>query len=118
MVVDVDAVFSPAAACLGVRTLDYELVQHCLNDFRYGPNVLFRLYLASARRTRLAAARLWSPGMIETLAAEVMLAQELDGLIEGRVADQADQVAVGRGYVFERLELGGHFDDSALSTLR
>lgn len=56
--------------------------------------------------------------MVETLSAKVVLAGQLDGLVEGRVADEADEVAVGRGDVFERLEFGRDFDGSALSMLR
>jgi hypothetical protein len=56
--------------------------------------------------------------MIETVAAEIVLAGQLDGLVEGGVADEADEVAVGRGDVFERGELGRDFDDAAASTLR
>jgi hypothetical protein len=56
--------------------------------------------------------------VIETLAAEVVLAGKLDGPIEGRMADEADEVAVGRGDVFEVGELGGYFDDSAVTTRR
>jgi hypothetical protein len=55
--------------------------------------------------------------MIETLAAKVVLTGELDGLVERGVADEADEVAVGRGDVFEVGELGGYFDDSAVATL-
>jgi hypothetical protein len=55
--------------------------------------------------------------MIETLAAKVVLARELDGLVKGRVADEADEVAIGNGDVFEVLELWGYFDDPAVTTL-
>ena len=70
------------------------------------------------RRTRPPAAGLRGPRVIETLAAEVVLAGKLDGPIEGRMADEADEVAVGRGDVFEVGELGGYFDDSAVTTRR
>jgi hypothetical protein len=56
--------------------------------------------------------------MIQTLAAKVVLAGKLDRLVEGRVADEADEVAIGRGDVFEVLELGRYFDDSTVTTLR
>lgn len=57
------------------------------------------------------------PCMVEAFAAEVMFARELDGLVKGRVADEADEVAVGVGEVFEVLEFGRDLDDAALSAL-
>lgn len=118
MVVDVCALSHPIAACFAIRALDYKLVQHSLDNLGHGPYVFVALYLGAAGRTCLAAVGLRCPGMIKTLSTEVVLAGELDGLIEGRVADQADEVAVWGGRVFEGLELGRDFDDSALSTLR
>ena len=41
------------------------------------------------------------PGMFDADAAEVVLAGKADGLVEWRVADEADQVAIGRGDVVE-----------------
>lgn len=56
--------------------------------------------------------------MLEAVAAEVVLAGQLDGLVEGRVADEADEVAVRRGDVLERGEFGRDFDDAAAAALR
>ena len=48
--------------------------------------------------------------MVEAFAAKVVFAGELNRLVEGRVADEADEVAVGFAEVFEALELGWDFD--------
>jgi len=56
--------------------------------------------------------------MIEALAAKVVLARELNGLIKGRMAYQAHEVAVWLGNVLEVLDFGRDLDDSAVSTLR
>jgi hypothetical protein len=56
--------------------------------------------------------------MLEAVVAEAVLAGQLDGLVEGRVADEADEVAVGRRHVLERGELGREFDDAAAAALR
>ena len=61
---------------------------------------------------------LGSPCMVETVAAEVVFAGELDGLVEGRVAYEADKVAVAGSGVLDEVDVGGDFGDSALSTLR
>lgn len=118
VVVDVYTLSHPVAACLAVRALDNQLIQHRLDNLGHGAHVLVSLDGMATRRTRPPAVGLRGPCVVETLAAEVVLAGELDGLVKGRVADQADEVAVGRGDVFEVLELGGCLDDSAVSTLR
>jgi hypothetical protein len=118
MVVDVDAVGKPVAAGLAVRTLDHELVQHRLDDLGYGSDIILRLHRMPTRRTCPLAVWLGCPCVVETLPAEVVVAGKLDGLVEGRVADQADEVAVGRGDVFEVLEFGGYFGNAAVSTRR
>jgi hypothetical protein len=115
VVVDVDALSKPGAACLAVWALDHKLVEHCLDDLRHGTNVLLGLNRMSARRTSPLAICLRCPGMIETLPAKVVVAGELDGLVEGRVADE---VAVGRACVFEVLDFGRYFRDTAESILR
>jgi hypothetical protein len=116
--VDIDTLREPVAASLGVGALDHQLVQHRLDDLGYGPDIGLGLNLVSAGRTGALAVWLWSPGMVETCAAEVVFARELNGLIKGRVADQADEVAVGRRDVLEGLHLGRQLDASALSVLR
>lgn len=118
VVVDIDTVIDPVAPSLAVGTLDYKLVQHVLHNLGHRPDIAVGLDLESAGGTRLAAIALGRPGVLEAVAAEVVLAGQLDGLVEGRVADQADEVAVGGGDVLERLQLGRDFDDSAASTLR
>jgi hypothetical protein len=117
MVVDIDAVIDPVASSLAIRALDYKFVQHILHNLGHRPDVSV-LDDEAAGRARLAASGLGSPGMVEAVAAEVVLAGQLDGPVEGRVTDEADEVAVGRGDVFERGEFGGHFDDAAAATLR
>lgn len=118
MVVDIDAEVDPGATGLAIRALDHELVQHVLDDLGYWTEVPAGLDLESASRARLATVGLWCPGMLEAVVAEVVLAGQLDGPIEGRVADEADEVAVGRGDVLEGRELGRDFDDPAAATLR
>jgi hypothetical protein len=118
MVVDVDAVIDPVASGLAVGALDYKLVQHMLNDLRHWPQVSRRLDIVSTCRACLATISLRRPSMLETVVAEVVLARKLDGLIERRMADQTDEVAVGRRHIFEGRELGRDFDDSAAATLR
>lgn len=118
MVVDIDALVDPVAAGFCVGTLDHQLVEHCLDDLGHRANVMVRLHSMPTRRTRPPAAGLRGPRVIETLAAKVVLAGKLDGPIEGRMANEADEVAVGRGDVFEVGELGGYFDDSAVTTRR
>ena len=118
VVVDIDALIDPIAASFCVWALDHQLVQHSLDDPGHRADVLVRLDRVSARRTRPPAAWLRAPGMIEALAAKVVLARELDRLIKGRMADQADEVAVWLGDVLEVLDFGRDLDDSAVSTLR
>lgn len=55
--------------------------------------------------------------MVETLAAEGVLAGQLGGLVVGRVADETDEVAVGFTEVLESLKVGRNLDDLALATL-
>ena len=90
VVVDVDALSKPVAACLAVWTLDHKLVQHRLDDLRHGANVLLGFNRMSASRTCPLAVCLRCPCVIETHPAEVVVTRELHGLIEGRVADQTD----------------------------
>ena len=118
MVMDVDALGDPVAACFGVRTLYHKLVQHRLDNPRHRANVLVGFNSMPTGRTCPPAIGLRRPRMIQTLAAKVVLAGKLDRLVEGRVADEADEVAIGRGDVFEVLELGRYFDDSTVTTLR
>jgi hypothetical protein len=118
VVVDVDAVVDPVTAGLAVGALDYELVEHVLDDLWHGPQVSACLDVEAAGGARLAAIGLGRPGMLEAVVAEVVLAGQLDGLVEGRVADEADEVAVGRRHVLERGELGRDFDGAAAAALR
>lgn len=107
----------PVTACVGVWTLDHKLIQHGLDNLRHRANVVVGLDGMPTGRTCPSAVGQGRPRMIETLAAKVVLTGELDGLVERGVADEADEVAVGRGDVFEVGELGGYFDDSAVATL-
>jgi len=118
MVVDVDAVVDPVAPSLAVGALDYQLVQHVLDDLGHRAQVPGGLNVVAARGARLAGIGLRGPGMLETVMAEVVLARQLDGLVKGRVADEADEVAVGRRHVLEGRELGRDLDDAAAATLR
>jgi hypothetical protein len=118
MVVDVDAVVDPVAARLAIRAPDHQLVQHVLDDLRHRADISAGLDLEAARRTRLAAARLRGPGVLEAVVAEVVLAGQLDGAVERRVADEAHEVAVGRAHVLEGGQLGRDLDDAAAAALR
>jgi hypothetical protein len=71
----------------------------------------------AAGGTCSAAVWLGRPCVFEALAAEVVFAGELDGAVKGRVADEADEVAVGVGDVFEVLELGRDFNDATVTAL-
>jgi hypothetical protein len=117
VVVDIDAVVDPVTAGSAVCALDDQLVQHVLDNLGHGAEVLLRLDVHAAGGARLAVATGGGPGMLEALAAEVVLAGQLDGLLKGRVADEADEVAVGRGHVLERLELGRDLDNAAVASL-
>jgi hypothetical protein len=118
MVVDIDALVDPVAAGLGVGTLDYKLVQHRLEDLGDRQGFLLRVCPGPTCRTRLIAGLLGSPGMVETEAAEVVLAGEADRPIEGRVADETDEVAVAGGDVVEQVQVGRDLGYAALPTLR
>ena len=118
MIVYVDAVVDPSAACPAVGALDEQLVEHCLDDLGDRAQVVVGLDVAAAGWTCLAAVGLRGPGMLEAFAAEVVLAAQLDGLVEGGVADQTHEVAVGRGRVLEGGHVGGQFETFALATLR
>lgn len=56
--------------------------------------------------------------MLEAFAAEVVLAGQLDGLVEGGVADQTHEIAIGGRRVLEGGHFGGHLEAFALATLR
>lgn len=118
MVVNIHAMIDPIAASLAVGALDHKLVEHVLHNLRHRPDISVRLNHQTAGGTRLAASGLRRPGMVEAVAAEVVLAGQLDGPVEGRVADEADEVAVGGGDVFEGGEFGRHLDDAAAAALR
>lgn len=56
--------------------------------------------------------------MVEAVAAEEVAAHELGGLVEGRVAYEADEVAVGGGDVLEEVQVGRLLGDGGASVLR
>lgn len=56
--------------------------------------------------------------MFEAISTEEMFASELDGFIKGRVADEADQIAVCRPNVFEKVDVWWLLGDGALAVLR
>lgn len=56
--------------------------------------------------------------MVEAVTTEEVAAEELDGLVKGRVADEADEVAVGFGNVFEEVQVGGLLRDGGAAVLR
>jgi hypothetical protein len=118
MVVHVHAVVDPVASSLAIRALDYELIQHVLDDLRHWTEVPAGPNHESAGRACLAPIGLRGPGMLEAVVAEIVLARQLDGPVEGGVADQADEITVRRRDVLESGELGRDFDDSAAATLR
>lgn len=107
VVVHIDALLDPAAAGLCIRALDEQLVQHRVDDLGRRVDILLRVDIGPARGARIAAFVLGAPGMLETLAAEEVAADELDGAVEGRVADEADEVAVGLGHVLDEVQVGG-----------
>lgn len=118
MVVHVDAVVDPRAARPAVGAAHDQLVQHSLDDLGDRAQVARGLDGAAAGRAGLDGLLLGGPGVLEALAAEEVLAGQLDGAVEGGVADQTHQVRVGVGRVFEGGHLGGHFEASALAALR
>lgn len=118
MVIDIDAVVDPITASLAVGALDYQFIKHVFDNLGDGSQVFIWLDVHSASRASLATLGLGRPGVIEAFAAEIVFAGKLDGLIEGSMADEADEIAIGGRDVFEGLILGGNFDDSASSTLR
>lgn len=115
MVVHIDALRGPGAAGLVVRALYEQLVQHCLDDAGHGADVAFGLDGTAAGGTGSAAMGLGRPGVVEAFAAKVVLARELDGAVKGRVADEADEVAVGVGEIVEVLEVGSDLEDAAVA---
>lgn len=94
VVVHIDPLLDPIAARLGVWTLDDELVKHGLQYLGHGQRLPRGVGPAPTCRTRLLGVVLGVPGVVQTLAAEIVLAGELDGPVEGRVADEAHEVAV------------------------
>lgn len=117
MVAHIDALGLPAATGLCVWALDHEFVEHGLNNLRNRAYVVVGLNNTAARGTGPAAVWLGRPGMVKAFAAKVVFAGELNRLVKGRVADEADEVAVGLAEVFEILELWRDFDHAAVSTL-
>ena len=61
---------------------------------------------------------LGSPGMMEAFATEIVSTGELNRLIKRRVADQADEVAIAGGDVFELVDVGRDLGEATLPTLR
>jgi hypothetical protein len=118
VVVHVDALLDPGAAGLRVRAADDQLVQHRLDDLGHGAQVLVGVDAAAARGAGAAALVLGAPGMVEAVAAEEVAAEELGGAVEGRVADEAHEVAVGRGDVLEEVQVGGLLCDGGAAVLR
>lgn len=117
MVAHVDALGLPVAASLCVWTFDHQLIKHSLDNLGHRTYILIRLDSMAARRTGSAGVLLGRPCMVEAVAAEVVFARKLDGLVKGCVADEADEVAVGFGEVFEVLEFGRDLDYATLSAL-
>lgn len=108
VVVGISPLVSPRAARLAIGALDEQLIQHSLDDLGHRPRVLLRIDILATRRTRSAAVvlLLGSPSMVEAVAAEEVAADELNGAVEGRVADEADEVAVGGVEVLEEVQVG------------
>lgn len=118
MVVDVGSLVDPVAARLCVWTFDHQLVQHGVHYLRGGQRLLGRVCTVPTCGTRLVAVLLGIPGVLEADAAEVVLAGQADGLVKGRMADEADEVAVAGGDILQQVGVGGDFGNAALSTLR
>ena len=118
VVVDIDTLLDPGAPGLCVWTSHDQLVQHRLDDSGHLARVLVRVDPGAARGACLAAVGLCGPGMVEAVAAEEVAAQELDGAGEGRVADEADEVAVGRRDVLEQVEVGRLLGGGGAAVLR
>jgi hypothetical protein len=118
VIMHIDALVKPITSKLRVWAFDDQLVQHGLNYPRHRPDVLTRVYLATASWARLLAILLGVPSVGEAFTAEVVVTGELDGLIEGRVADEADEVAIGRGAIFEQVDVGRLFGNGTLAVLR
>jgi hypothetical protein len=118
MIVDVYAVVDPCTARPGVWTLDDQLVKHGLDDLGHGAYIGLALDDAATGGTCLAVGRLRRPGVLEAFTAEVVLAGQLDGLVERGMADQTHEIAIGGRCVFEGGHFGGHFKAFALATLR
>jgi hypothetical protein len=51
---------------------------------------------------------------VEAFMAEVVLAREADRAVEGQLADEADEIVVGLSHIFQHMDLGRYFHDTAL----
>lgn len=118
MIVEVGALVDPVAARLGVRTLYRQFVQHGLQDLGHWQLVLVRVDIAPTRGTRLETPGLRVPGVVETDAAEVVVAGEVDGLVIGTVANEAHEVAVVVVDIIQQVHIGWDSGHTALATLR
>ena len=118
VIMDIDAMFNPVAARLCVRAFNDELIQHVL----YGPGDRHWLLLgvdpATTCWTRLLVGLLGVPSMLQALAAEHVLAGELDRLVERRHTDQADENLAAVGLVLELVDVGRELGDATFSMLR
>lgn len=106
---DIDAMVHPCTASPAVWALDYQLVQHRLDDFGHRTYIVFRLDMAATGRTCLTVVGLGCPSMLEAVAAEVMLTWQLNRLIEGGVTNQTHKVAISCARVLEGRHFGRHF---------
>jgi hypothetical protein len=108
----------PVAADTRIGTLDGELVQHVLEDLGRRQRLFLDIHLVPTCRARLEVVLLRGPAVVQALAAEVVVAGEADGAVEGRMADEADEVAVAGGDVVELVHVGRDLGDAALAKLR
>lgn len=118
MIMHVDTMVDPLAAGPAVGAFHDKLIQHILDNLGHRSQVSVGLNSGTASGTCLATVGLGRPSMVETFSAKIVFAGQLHGLVEGGMADEADEVAIGGGDVFEGLELGRDFDDAASPTLR
>lgn len=118
MVMDIGTLLDPGTAGLCVGASHNQLFQHRLYNLGHRACVLVRVDSGAACGTRLAAVGLGGPSMVETVAAEEVTTYEQDGAGKGRVADEADEVAVRRRDVLEEVEVGRLLGGGGTAVLR
>jgi len=94
MILHVGALFDPVAASLGMRTLDYQLIEHGGDDLGHGASVCVLGAAGGATLlglgSRVLLLCLLCFPRLETLSTEDVVALQLDRVGEGTMADEAD----------------------------